>query len=490
LLTLGAILALCAPCLVFGYLPCTDLPQHLSVASILQNHGDPAYDFARHYDIDLGRTMYLLPYGLTLLLGLALPLPLALACVVFLSVVGYPLALMRLLRALGKPRALCLIGAPLVYNSAFYWGFINFNLGMALSIWGMALLLEPRRGWRGDVALAVLGGLIVFTHLYGLALLLGFGAIVLVLGPGEDRWRRLLPLIPALVGAVIWPRPGAGINPDQVASWVGAAYRLPALPRQVFGAYQDRAELLLMGTMLAVFALLWALGRAPGRPSLRRMPWAERALWLTVALNLCLYQLMPLHTATAKYVHFRHALIAAMLLPALAPSGALRQGGRAARLALAAAALLAIASAWYHLGRFDRETRDFQQVLEKIPPRPRLLSILGDARGQVMASSPYLHFAAHVQARRGGLIATTFARFWNIPVRRRAGGKTPDTPESFEWLPRAYDYRKFGYHYPWVLVRGPLPRLEEFPYRLVHGEGAWRLFKKDKSLIRRPAKAQ
>ena len=166
-------------------------------------YDNPALGFSRHYALDLGRTMYLLPYAATLLLGLVLPLRLALAVVLFLSVIIYPLALMRLLRALGKPRALCLLGLPLVYSSAFYWGFINFNLSIGLGIWGMALLLEPRRSWRGDVALAVLGGLIVFTHLYGLALLLGFAGLVMLLGPRRRLGLRLIPLAPAVVGAVV-----------------------------------------------------------------------------------------------------------------------------------------------------------------------------------------------------------------------------------------------------------------------------------------------
>lgn len=485
-LTLGAVLLLCAPALLFDYLPCTDLPQHLSVAAILQGYDNPALGFSRHYALDLGRTMYLLPYAATLLLGALLPLRLALAVVLFSSVIIYPLALMRLLRALGKPRALCLLALPLVYNSAFYWGFINFNLGVGLGIWGMALLLEPRRGWLGDVALAALGGLIVFTHLYGLALLLGFGGLVMLLGPRRRLGIRLLPLAPAVVGAAIWPWPGAKVNPDQVASWAGAQRRLLDFPRDVLGAYQDRMELLLLAVLVGGFLLLALRGRGlPGRDAWRGLPWAERALWLLLLLNLVLYQAMPLHTATAKFVHFRHGLIALMLLPVLVPGDALARGRAVARGALVAVALLAILSGWWHLWRFDREARGFDQVVRKLPPKPRLLSMAADPNGGVMATRPYLHFAAYAQARKGGLIATTFARFWNIPVRRRPGTRAPVTPDSFEWRPDTYDYRKFGYFYPWVLVRGPLPELKEFPYELVFSEGKWGLYRKNKELLKR-----
>ncbi len=488
-LILGAVLLICLPTLLLDYLPCTDLPQHLSVTSILKNQDDPAFGFSAHYIRDLGRTMYLLPYVLTLLLGLALPLPLALSCVVFFSLAIYPLSLMRLLKVLGKPQALCLLGLPLVYNSAFYWGFINFNLAIGMAMWGMALLLEEGRGWRGDVGLGLLGGLIVFTHLYGLALLLGFAGLVLLLEPRRSWRHQFLPLAPGLVGATLWPWPGAGVNPQQVTSWFGAHLRLISFPREVFGAYQDRSELLLLALLLGGFLLL-ALrrrGAAPDEGRWRGMAWADRALWLLLLLNLALYQVMPLHTSTAKFVHFRHALIAAMLLPALVPRAALVRGGAVARSTLAAVALISIVSGWWHLYRFDREARGFDKVVRRLPLRPRLLSMAMDANGGVMATRPYLHFAALVQARKGGLIATTFARFWNIPVRRRRGTRAPVTPDSFEWRPLTYNYRKFGYYYPWVLGRLPagteLPKLSDFPYRLVLSEGPWRLYRKDKALL-------
>ena len=487
-LTLAAALLICLPVLVFDYLPCTDLPQHLSVASILRGLDDPATGFARYYTVDLGRTMYLLPYGLTLALGAVLPLELAQACVIFLSLVLYPVALMALLRALGKPRALSLLGLPLVYNSAFFWGFINFNLSVGLAIWGMALLLDPRRGWRGDIGLGLLGGLVVFTHLYGLLLLLGFALLLLVGRHGRSLIRQLVPLAPALVGVIFWPWPGQ-VNPEQVASWKGVAARLLVLPREVFGAYQDRSEILFMALLLGGFLVLGWRAIPLSLQRWRACPWPERAVWLLLLINLLLYQVMPLHTATAKFVHFRHGLIAAMLLPALLPTKVFLRRPNMARAVLVGVAAASLLGAWWHLHRFNAEAREFDQVLRELPRRPRLLSLIFDPRGQVMATAPYLHFAGHVQARKGGLISTTFARFWNIPVRHRPGLGAPETPDSFEWQPLTYRYHQFGYYYPWVLARlkpgARLPDLGLFPYVEVMREGSWRLYRKEGKLLKK-----
>lgn len=489
---MGAVLLICLPCLIFDYLPCTDLPQHLSVASILKHLDEPLFAFTRYYMADLGRTMYLLPYGLTLGLSLVLPLDLAQALVIFLSMLLYPLALMRLLRALGKPRALCLFGLPLVLNSAFFWGFINFNLSLGLALWGMALMVDPRRSRRGDIGLGVLGGLVVFTHLYGLLLLLGFALLLLSGSRGRNLGRLLLPLAPALVGAALWPWP-AGVNPDQVMSWHGVAGRLAELPRVLFGAYQDRSELLFMLLFLGGFLLLAGRLIPVSRRRWRALPWAQRALWLLVLLNLLLYQVMPLHTATAKFVHFRHGLIAAMLLPALLPALTAPAHRRLVRLVLATLVVASLLLGWWHLYRFEIEAQGFEAVVRRIPPRPRLLGLILDPHGQVMATSPYLHFAGHVQARKGGLLAITFARFWNIPVRSRPGLGAPVTPDSFEWRPRTYSYHHFGYYYPWVLARlapgKELPDLGYFPYSEVMRQGPWRLYRKDRALLKKKSLA-
>ena len=65
---------LLAPSVWLAYLPMTDLPQHLAVASILLHHDDPRFGFAAFYEPAWGRSLYLLPY-----LGALALAPLALA---------------------------------------------------------------------------------------------------------------------------------------------------------------------------------------------------------------------------------------------------------------------------------------------------------------------------------------------------------------------------------------------------------------------------
>lgn len=484
-LLLGLPLLTCAPILALPYLPMTDFPQHLAVATMLREMGNPAYGFSAYYSVDLGRTLYLLPYGLSLLFGLVLPLRLAMQLVVFLAAVLYPLAVLRLLRVLRKPPELVLLSLPLVYNSAFFWGFTNFNLALALALFAISLMAQARRTPRQEVALALLGGVQVFIHVYGLALVLGFAALRRILGPPVP-WRRfLLPLGPALVGAAIWPWPGDDAVRGSTA-WPSLLSRLVHLPQEIFGAHQGRLEVPLLAGLLAA-ALLLGLPRW-SRRGWSRLPWAEQSLALLVGVNALLYLVLPLHTPGAKFIHFRHAVLAAALLPPLLPGAALlRPQSRAwARVLVLAVALFALLGNGLQLVRFHREARPFEHMIARLPARPRVLSLILEPHGQVMRSNAYLHFAAYIQARKGGLISSSFARFWNIPVRPRRGVRMPRTPGAFEWRPQSFNYRRFGYFYGFVLVRTASPGTfvpsARFPYRLVHRLGPWQLYRRDRSL--------
>src|SRR5688572_23982666 len=122
-LTLVAICVLALPTLWFSYLPMTDLPQHAAVVSIIEHHDDPAYGFAAYYDVDWWRTPYVLPYLIWIGVGKVLGLAAGMHVAALVSVLAYPLGLLALLRAAGKPSWLALLGLPLVYNRAFFWGF-------------------------------------------------------------------------------------------------------------------------------------------------------------------------------------------------------------------------------------------------------------------------------------------------------------------------------------------------------------------------------
>src|SRR5262245_20997921 len=102
-LVVGLLLATALPILAFRYVPLTDFPQHLAVASILEHLHDPAFGFDAHYDVDFARTLYVLPYVLVWAFGKLLPLELAARVVVALAVISLPLSSWAIVRATGRP---------------------------------------------------------------------------------------------------------------------------------------------------------------------------------------------------------------------------------------------------------------------------------------------------------------------------------------------------------------------------------------------------
>jgi hypothetical protein len=465
----------CLPALLLRYLPMTDLPQHLAVTSILAHAKSAALQSA-YFAPSYGRTLYLAPYAAMLALAKVMPLWTAMHVVVYATLLAYPAGLLALLSARGKPPLLALLGCPLVYDRAVSWGFINFQAAIGLCLIGIAWLIEGAHGWR-RAGLAVLSAVLVFTHVYGVLLLVAFGVAQASFTRSRDTVRALVPLAPAVLGGAAWAIlasrvPGYGVSWSPLFS-----ERLDDVANATLGGYADGSHSWLFWAFVALAGVL-AWGGAPRTlERFRALTATDRALWALVVLNAALYFVLPAHTLTAKYVHFRHLIIAAMLLPALATLDTPYL--LAKRVALAGVGLWSLGGAWLHWWAFDGEARSFDPILASIPDEPRLLSLVYDREGEIVSTVPYLHFAAYVQAVHGGDTSTSFAKFWNVPIER-VRPATP-LPDDFEWIPQLYDDRAVGPYFTHAIVRreaGALVSSPQFPFELVTRSGAWHLYRR------------
>jgi hypothetical protein len=466
----------------------TDLPQHLAVASILEHLGDPRFGFSDYYAPAgswlLRVLSYAAQYGFVGFLSRILPLELAMRCFVFLSALAIPLGVVAILRALGKPVWLALLSVPLVYGRAFFWGFASFNLSIGVALAACALLARSRWSRSAAVGVAALSTLVVLIHPYGAALLLGYLSIWLLLGERKEWGRRAPAASPALLGTALWLEAGGQARGFGEVFSSDLVRRVAALPDAVLGGYWDPSEAWLLLGWVAVLGVLYAGGRLGASARRPRVAHHERVLGIYVLVHVALYLILPQHTATAKFVHFRHAVLAAALLPLIVPGAWLDVRPRLARGLLVAIAGAAIVNGWVHLVLFDREARSFDGVIAALPERPRIVALSFERNGRIMRTVPYVHFAAYAQAKRGGLIASTFpGLFWNLPVRLRDDAGIPPSPVSLEMRPLWFDYARFGYFYDHVLTRtgpgaGPArPRGPDFPYELVHDDPPWRLYR-------------
>lgn len=169
-------LLLALPCVVFRYLPMVDLPQHEAVVSMMLHLRDPAWAFDSYYEWAPTRTLYLAPYLLAAALAQVMPLHRAINCIVFVSVIAYPVGVLLYLRALNRPAWVGLVALPVVYNQSFFWGFVNFNFAIGLAFITIALSVGY---WtkRRALVVSLLTIVIALTHIYGLLLLTAYAAL-------------------------------------------------------------------------------------------------------------------------------------------------------------------------------------------------------------------------------------------------------------------------------------------------------------------------
>ncbi|MFL5319164.1 MAG: hypothetical protein ACJ790_05870 [Myxococcaceae bacterium] len=452
----------------------TDLPQHEAVTSILLHARSPDWGFAEFYRVDWLRTLYVLPYLLAMVLAKVSPLHLAMNLVVAVSVATIPIGTALLLRALKKPWPLAFLAFPFIYSAAFFWGFVNFLLALGLTLILLAVMIEPVRSTGRTICAIALLVAISLTHVYGLALFLGYCLLWAIVGDRQALWARRLEIGSSLPLVALW------VWVSRNAQTYGGSYspplpvRLANFGRYVLGGYSDLSEPVLLGLSLLTALLLALLSAREVRDKTNRHALPLLGLF---AGNLLLFFIAPQHTPTAKFIFFRHGVIALTLLPAIVPTRGLLRAPLLTGALLFACGVGAILNGWSHLWAFDREARSYDEAVAPLPMRQKLLYLDFDPNGEIMDSAPYLHQAAYAQAERGGYLAVTFPRmFWNLPVAILEQVPVPPNPPNLESTPVGFSWPAFHAFYDFVLIRG------EAPYELgglerVTQEGPWQLYR-------------
>jgi hypothetical protein len=472
------------PLFYVAYPPIQDLPQHLAAVRVLHDFGDPAFGFERWFEIDLFRTQYLAYYGAAHLLAYVTGVELACRLLVAASLVATPYAARSLLEALGKDGRVALLLFALAYNAHLVLGFLNFLAAIPLALYGLALAVRQRRIFsrRRAAALAVVAVICFYTHVVPFALLALGVLLVSVSADPRALVRGLLPLAPSGAAALLWlSRSPAGRATLHAArgeeagprpQYTAARAALEDTPRwltDVLHGDIDRQLLWAFGATLALsFALAaiehgvrfvrasrgTALSAAPssaGPDALGRS--LARRLALLAPLCAVLYFVMPTGYDWIWPIAQRFPLLAAVFTVLAVPQFRLGK-----HLVLAAAIVLGGAGAHFAgsaFAAFERdEVADFDRALAAIPERQRVVGLIFDRGSRQVAFSPFIHFVAYYQARKGGAVMFTFADFPQSPFRFRQDARPPRVPPRWEWLPERVRPERDLAFYDYALVRG------------------------------------
>jgi hypothetical protein len=458
------------------YLPMVDLPQHATQLSAWVHLYDPAFGFARQFELNFS-TPYLAAYLLARPLA-GLGVVTALKVVITLAVLGLPLALRVLLRQHGRDHYWALLGFPLAFSFAFYFGFVVFLFAAPLYLLAIVAAFSysnrptPLRG----VALMALTTAVFFAHGMAFYLTLATCGLISLLTPGTARGRLTLiaPLLVPIFVATSWTVQFLAIGAypgDEFVHWALGLSRFSDLLGNQLGLGWDDPVATLAGVVMLL--LPWLEGIRWARDPRRYVP-------LAVTLLFCLGTPASLQGLPLIHPRFSTFLMPGVLLALEAPPVPTR---RLHRPAVAVVAVAWLALLLLRFQGFQGEASGFDRILAQMEPNKRVRPLIF-ARGSVFIPkfAVFVHFPAYYQAEKGGYLGFSFARNWTAVVRYRAGVDV-GMATGAEWEPELFSYAREGAGYDYFVVRsGPDLRHTLFGaaaarVSLVAREGSWWLFR-------------
>ncbi|NUQ74039.1 MAG: hypothetical protein HUU21_10835 [Polyangiaceae bacterium] len=492
-----------APLLAAHYPPITDLPFHGATVSIIRHYFDQSFHFREQFWFDFSQNPYWSLHVLGALFALVAPVVLAtkLAAAVLLFMVPAGLALY--FHGLKKSPLLGLFGLPLVWTSLSHWGFINFvgAIGLFAGVVGATLLLldKPTPGRRLLLAASLF--LVLVTHIFRFpfAVAAVIGTTIVMLPATRRISPAILPTLPALLLFIAWWVLRKQSPPtDDLGPLNPVFERLREIPDHLFSGLAGRTERNLAKQAVRLGSIAIGLCALLKGIELSRRDMPDKELRFAICgaiLSLCLsgafvlmYVTLPMQMGVWWSVYPREIVPAILMALGLAPN--LPKASFLKIPILALIAYAAVAQAAYvarTYASFDAETRDFQEVVAKIPHAPKLGYLVFDRQHPRFTSPAFIHLPAWVQAEKGGWLSFHFVGWdvWPIRYRKYQIGSPsipPPTPLRFEWMPERFDLNTRGKFFNWFLVRkvgGPDPRFAKQPdLRLVDHTGAFWLYQR------------
>jgi hypothetical protein len=426
------------PLWIVRYPPLLDYPDHLARAFILVHINDPAYSFSKSYFTEWGAYPYL---GMDLsLIALQYLFPPLVAGRVLLSicVLLVPLSGWWFLRQANPGHsALALWTLLLSYDPFFLYGFVNFQLGLALCFFTLGLWLRyleksTTRRWLIALALATC---CYFTHLiaFGIA-----GFIVLVyslarrLNLSQLLWSGTL-FIP---GLILFLLSRIGSYNGTEAQFQSVRQKLSAISTQLLHTYSQRLELFAFCAIILCLLAAW----------LRNHEFHWNTAWLIVFLAvLGLYLALPYELGDTWLIDVR--LIPALFLLLLAVA---KLGRRQRALALVALLLFAMSTVDIVCNFRSQQPPllNMAQAIQILPRNVRLFPIINrDIVQDDLLHQTYAHFWAYAIIQRGALAPYLFDLKGQTPLRRKEHGYVPEDPET---NPPDWDEVCKNYDYVWT----------------------------------------
>jgi hypothetical protein len=488
LVVLIAALVATAPAWIVEHPPLQDLPFHMATLRVIHDHGNAAYGFAETYRLSLLETEYLLYYVVGDILAFVMGVRAATIAMVCVYLAGMPIAMMALLRALGKDERLALFVVPLSYNVMFCFGLLPFVFGFPLMLGALAIAVRHFENPtpRGAIVLGVAAVAVFFAHLLPFALF-GVGCIALFPWTRPQKWFLCAaPLVGGLL-LVLWWMLGSKAGGSALqylardtqpfAPPLQAFAEFPNWSTNIFHDDSDERWAIALGLVALVTMSLSAGDRDYSKP-------VSRTWFLVPAACSIAYLSLGAQLGDVWMFAQRFAVPA---LFTCVPLLRMPRGGRG--WAVTAGAIYVLMGSTINVCKHFIEheledVADFEDAIESMEPRKHVAGLIFDRRSHVMQDiyGSFIHFVSYYQVEKGGVVQFSYTGFPHWPVQYNPGHFPPPgtLPRlRWEWMPDAVPIRELYPYYDYVLVRGNGFNPPPGTYHVSYRGPRWTVFKKD-----------
>lgn len=417
--------------------PMQDYPQHLFIAHVNADYGNPAHNWPRFYQAGLHLAPYSAFYLLTAALDRAVGILTAGKIVLCLYLTLIAAVIRQTARNRRRPPWAALLLLPLAFHQMYFMGFTNFLLSIPL------LLMTTSRKRPPVIGEAVLAGLIFLCHPYTLLVYIVLAMAGAFLAERGQRRRGLIvPLAAALV-FLVWYALNRPAGERLPLLWWPAAdlmryYLLPFNGFLIHNGLQATAVLPWLGVAACLLSAGFHKGEKtiPGRRSL-----------VFFALTLAGYALLPFWAGKYSYFNLRLAPISYALAVLAAATLPLR---RSAGLILAAlCAVLLLQSATLQR-RISDETATIMPVIEQMRPNATVLPIVfatgSSALDKKFFPEAHAHDFFYYHLIAGGGANPNLFPNPMLPIAFKKGVTLPAASHGFSW-------NEQGRYYNYILTR-------------------------------------
>ena len=452
--------------------PFSDLPEQVAAVATIRHWWDASWQVPADYTFSFGKSQYVLYHALTALV--AVPCGSAeVANKLMLTLAGLALApaLASLARALDRDERLAVFAPPVFWSRPLLMGFAPYVASIPVVVWGIAVAARQARAPSRRRAIG-LGALALATfYLHADAyVLLAAGAVAFEIAfhlPVRRGWvaarvRALAWLAPSAVVAGAWSIYGA-MRPSLEAPG-GVVYKplaelvreFPSWSHDVWQSHVDEACAIVVWAAFA--ALVVQRGDAGQRGRARTLLAA-----VPFACACLVYLALPYGVGFGVMLNVRIAVFVTLFAPLLVET---TRGWRSSvpLAAVTIAGLVLAADSAYEMRRVeDEEAASLDQLLDRIPPRARVLTLPFHLTSPRVHWAPWLFAGAYHRARSGGVASYSFSDLAHWPIHFKEGREPPG--HGVFWTFDACSFRNEtdGAYYDYVLARGDVDPFRDAP---------------------------